>query len=81
MPLIGSASAAHVLHDTTEIAANYGYIPDQDGNFEGKLRGDAAVSTFFVKGGTLYPEDILLAQATLATGVTEIRVIYSAYRK
>jgi hypothetical protein len=80
MPLIGTSCAEHALHDTTEIAVNYGFVPDVTGNFEGQLRSDAGLSTFFVVAGVYYAEDIMLAKTTSSSGTTQLRVIYNAKR-
>ncbi len=81
MPLIGSKTAEHALHDSTVIEPNYGFVPDITGNFEGQLRGDSGDSTFFVVAGVYYPEDIKLAKSTSSANTTQLRVIYSAVRR
>lgn len=81
MALIGSSTAEHALHDTTEIDENYGFVPDITGNFEGKLRHDSGLSTFFVVAGVYYAEDIKLAKSTSATNTTQLRIIYTAARR
>lgn len=73
--LIANKSANHTLHDSTEIAAPVvGFIPDQDGSFLGRLRGDTADSTFNVLGGAFYPFDLKLAKTTSSSGVTALRI-------
>lgn len=73
--LIANKSDSHTLHDTTEIAAPVvGFIPDQDGSFVGRLRGDSSNVTFNVLGGVFYPFDIKLARTTSASGVTALRI-------
>jgi len=72
---IGNKSLEHVLHDSnTQDVRSCGFIPDADGSFEGRLRQDEADRTFNVKGGALYPGDILLAKASGALGVAELLV-------
>jgi len=74
--VIGNASAEHTLHDSTEVAAPVvGFIPDVDGTFEGRLRGDSADRTFKVLAGVFYPLDIKLAKSTGATGVTQLLIV------
>ena len=72
--LIANKSASHTLHDSTELDPNVGFIPDQDGSFNGRLRGDTSDVTFNVLGGVFYPFDIKLAKSTSASGVTALRV-------
>lgn len=72
--LIGTKRTTHALHNSTEIAQNDGFMVDADGNFEGKLRDDSTADTFYVLKGVFYPLDLKLAQATGATGVTEVYV-------
>lgn len=75
--LIGNASAEHALHDSNEIAAPVvGFVPDADGTFEGRLRGDSADRTMPVLGGVFYPWDIKLAKSTGSTGtVSELFIV------
>ena len=78
MTLIGTSAAEHTLHDSTEVAANQGFIPDADGSFEGKLRNDTSVRTFNVLGGHFYPLDIKLAQDTGKVGVAQLLIVNSS---
>ena len=66
---------AWTLHDTNTIGPNMGFIPNIDGNFEGKARGDSTARTFFVLGGVVYPIDIMLAQNTSSSGTTELTIL------
>ena len=72
--LIANKSASHTLDDSTELDPNVGFIPDQDGSFVGRLRGDSADVTFNVLGGVFYPFDVKLAKDTGKSGVTALRV-------
>jgi hypothetical protein len=81
MVRIGTKTAEHALHDSTEIAPNFGFIPDVTGNFEGQLRFDTGDSTFFVVAGVYYAEDIRLAKDTSSANTTQLRIIYEAEQK
>jgi hypothetical protein len=74
--LIANKLASHTLHDSTEVAAPVvGFIPDADGSFSARLRGDTADVTLNVLGGVFYPFDVKLAKATGASGVTALRIL------
>jgi hypothetical protein len=77
MALIGKKSEVWAFADdvTTFAVGVAGFIPDADGNFEGRLRDDASDRTFFVKGGVLYPLDLANARLTGKSGVAELTLI------
>lgn len=74
--LIGMKSQALTTSDDgTTLTRNHGFIPNADGNFEGRLRYDTSDRTFFVKQGLFYPLELDQVTLTGATGVTEITLI------
>jgi hypothetical protein len=77
MALIGKKSEVWAFSDdVTEFAEGVsGFIADVDGYFEGKLRDDATARTITVKGGVLYPLDLLAALQSGKSGVTELLLI------
>lgn len=81
MALIGTTSTEHTLHDTNVVpAGSVGFIPQLDGNFEGRAEDDAADRTFYVKAGLFYPISLTLAKTTGATGVTQLLIIHGSRR-
>lgn len=66
---------AWTLDDTDTIGRNMGFIPNADGSFVGKARGDSTTRTFNVLGGVIYPVDIMLAQDTSKSGVASLLIL------
>ena len=81
--IIATKHQVHVLHDSTAVPTgnggfNHGFIPDIDGNFDGRGRHDAADRKFYVKGGQYYGHELALAKLTGAVGVTELLIVIEA---
>jgi hypothetical protein len=67
-----SASAEVTAHNTTEIAANYGFILPTTGVQEIQLRDDASTMTVTLTAGIYYPWDIKLLHTSSASATALI---------
>jgi len=74
MSLLGSGTSEITPNDSTVLPSNCGFIADLTGSFEGKLRDDAAVSTFNVIGGAYYAGDLALIQDTGLVNVVKVQI-------